>query len=314
MITICQELFRRTNPNAKLKNSRTRGILLGSSPRGKAALFCLASLALSVSPCLRAQQLTASDILKKLGETYQQVQSYQVSAEMVTQITAGELRFNQGQADTPGSSTGGVLYASSPIPVYKSEVELAVVNPGKYRLQIKDPSSEVLVVTDGATSWTYSPTKKEYTEKPLSVATATDPSQSGDKGGNDPARIYESTLINRYRGLANYSSSFTLEKDKQIKIGSDKIECYVLRLKTEKGTHEIWVDKTRFIVWHSQDSDPVSANEIQSPYAMKGVPYQKTLTVDLKAANFNGKLDGGLFAFVPPDKARRVDSLSPQKK
>jgi hypothetical protein len=47
---------------------------------------------------------------------------------------------------------------------------------------------------------------------------------------------------------------------------------------------------------------------------MKGVPYQKILTVDLKAANLNAKLEDGLFAFVPPYKAKKVDSLSPQKK
>jgi hypothetical protein len=63
------------------------------------------------------------------------------------------------------------------------------------------------------------------------------------------------------------------------------------------------------------DSDPVDPNEVHSAYMMKGVPYQKTLTVDLKkAANFNTKLEDGLFAFVPPDKTKKVESLSPQKK
>ena len=293
---------------AKLFSSPTWGPMASAGLRRWTGMSVrLAFLVAFISPCCMPQQLSVSDILNKIGETYEQLRSYQVSAEMVTKITAGEVRFNEGQADDSQGPRGGVMYASSPTPELKSEVELAVTDPGKYRLQVKDSSSEILVISDGVTTWTYSPKKREYTEKFQSP-----PSGKNEK---DAASVYENTFVTRYRNLAKYSSSFTLEKDKQIKIGPDKIDCYVLKLKTPKGVHEIWVDKVRFVVWHSMDSDPVDPNEVHSAYMMKGVPYQKTLTVDLKkAANFNAKLEDGLFAFVPPDKTKKVESLSPQKK
>jgi hypothetical protein len=67
-----------------------------------------------------------------------------------------------------------------------------------------------------------------------------------------------------------------LEKGNQVKVGKERVDCYLLKMETPDGAHEIWVDKTRFIVWRSNDS---------SPAAQEGIALQKTTTVNMKVAN-----------------------------
>jgi len=46
-----------------------------------------------------------------------------------------------------------------------SEIMLAISDPGKFRLDVKDQAGAVVLVGNGQTRWTYMHKKKEYTEE-----------------------------------------------------------------------------------------------------------------------------------------------------
>jgi outer membrane lipoprotein-sorting protein len=234
--------------------------------------------------------VSVNEILAKVSETYRGLQNYQLVADISEEVAAvGDVRSPEG-----GRTTSNFHQSTN------SEVDLAAVNPGKVRLQVKDERREVLLVSDGVTTWTYLPRKKQYTDVATSTAAATQ-SRGDAKAEADILRQNQDLLVNRYQGLARFSSTFVLEKDNQIKVGKERVDCYVLKMETPDGVHEVWVDKNRFIVWRSKDS---------SPAAQEGITLQKTTTVNLKSANVNARLEDSLFTFTPPEKATKVQSLN----
>ncbi len=93
--------------------------------------FCL--------PCY-AQQPSADEILRKVGETYRGLQSYQFIAHEVVEI--------------------------SPSHMSKSDISLSYSAPRKIRLEVRDDDGMSLLVSDGQTRWIYLTNRKQYTTEP----------------------------------------------------------------------------------------------------------------------------------------------------
>jgi len=238
-------------------------------------------LAFSVTAKCSSEQPSVNEILEKVGDVYRGLESYQLVADVSVELAAvGDIRSPEG-----GRATSNFHQSTN------SEIDLAARNPGKVHLQMKDDNHELLVVSDGTTVWTYLPKKRQYVEALKADAKAELPILSH----------YQDLLVNRYRGLSKLDSKFVMQKNNQMKVGKEKVDCYVLRMETSEGAHEIWVDKTRFIVWRSKNS---------SPAAQEGISLQKTTTVNLKSANMNTSIDSDLFIFKPPEKATKVQSLN----
>jgi outer membrane lipoprotein-sorting protein len=240
------------------------------------------SLCCALAPRSYAQQPALEDVLKRVSETYQKLQTYQFVAQKTTELAA------VGTAESP---TGGRAWSN----FHKSEtseIGLAATSPGKFRLDVTDEKGGLVLVNDGQTRWTYVPKRKQYTEEP---ATTTEP---------DVLRSYRVLLVDRFRGISQYASNAVLEKDSQLKIGGDKVACYVLKIQTQHGSYELWVDKDRYIVWRSKHVGPA---------ASEGISLQETTTINLSQANINNDLQANVFQFTPPDKAEKVASLESKK-
>jgi outer membrane lipoprotein-sorting protein len=233
---------------------------------------------------------SVNEILTKVSETYRTLQSYELVADISTEIVAaGEARSPDG-----GRATSNFHQATN------SEVDLAAVGPEKVRLQIKDEKHEILLVSDGVTRWTYLPRKKQYMEAATTTAAA---GQSRPETEAEMELLSQNRdlLVSRYQGILKFRSKFMLEKGNQLKVGKERVDCYLLKMETPDGVYEIWVDKNRFIVWRSKDSGPA---------AQEGITLQKTTTVNVKSANVNTKLDDSMFRFAPPERATKVQSLN----
>ena len=229
--------------------------------------------------CFLSADESVNEILTKVSETYRTRQSFQVTADISTEVVAvGDIRSESGRATSN-------FHQST-----NSQVELATMNPGKIQLEIKDESNEVMILSDGSTTWTYLPRKKQYMEAPSANP------ESAFLGR------YRNILMTRYQEISRFGSKFVMERDNQIRVGKDRVDCYVLKMEGQDGTSEIWVDKNRFIVWRSRDS---------SPTAQEGISLRRTTTVNLKSTNMDTKLDDRIFRFAPPEKATRVQSLTP---
>jgi outer membrane lipoprotein-sorting protein len=246
---------------------------------GMAFLFLCAAVPL---PCY-SQQPALDEILKKVSETYQNLQSYQFVAEKITEIAS------VGSAESPGGGRAWSNFHKSDT----SEIMLAALSPGKFRLDVKDEGGGLVLVSDGQTKWTYLPKRKQYTE-----------ASAAESAETDALKSYRTLLVDRFRNLQQYSSKAVLEKDNQLKIRADKVACYVVKIQGKSGAYELWIDKNRYIVWKSKYIGPA---------ATEGISFQETTTINLSQANINTDLEKSLFQFTPPDKAAKVTSLESRK-
>jgi len=245
-------------------------------------------LSVLFSQCSYGGQLSVDEILKKVSDTYQNLQSYRFVVEQRAQFVAvGSIDSGTAAENSmPGGTISPDFHKET-----VSQIELAEVRPGKIRLLVKDGKNDVLLVSDGQTTWTYLPKLKQYTEE-LRPAGNAEMSNLGE---------IRNLLVNRFRGLSKYGSTATLGRESQIRVGGVKINCYVVKIQTPQLTHELWVDKERFIVLRSKRT-PLRSQE--------GIAMETTITVNTTEASVNSQLADSLFKFTPPEKATKVQSLN----
>lgn len=245
---------------------------------------------------VHAQELSASDILKKIAETYEGVSSFSVVAEKKVDIdtdTIGEMnnQLNPKNEVRVGSHESEYI-----------QVTLVASNR-KAKLLLKHANKEVAVVNDGNTVWTEIPSQHAYTELMATSATAQNRESTEIWGGN-LLLDYESLLDRRFQYLATYQGIARLEHSETLKVGKKRKECYVLTIQ-ERGSpqkQKLWVDKTNFTVWKSVDRSRSSED-------FWGDVLQTTVTLTIKQMTLNSSLDENNFVFTPLGSAKRVDSL-----
>jgi peroxiredoxin/outer membrane lipoprotein-sorting protein len=232
-------------------------------------------LLLAVPSCALAAPPSAPEILNQVAQTYKGLQSYQFVA---TQSTAIMARGVQQSAET--------------------HLALAAVKPDKYRLTFKDDSKEIILVADGETTWTYMPKLKQYTKQQAAM--------SGDDDENDGEQADTLTIALRalvlfYENVARYGPSAMLAKDERVKVGGDRIDCYVVRFQSAKSQHQLWVDKERFVV--------VRHLEV-ARQTMNGVLVEVQINTTWKEAEIKMPPANDLFSFDPPSNAAEVQALN----
>jgi peroxiredoxin/outer membrane lipoprotein-sorting protein len=232
-------------------------------------------LLLAAPSCALAAPPSAPEILNQVAQTYKGLQSYQFVA---TQSTAIMARGVQQSAET--------------------HLALAAVKPDKYRLTFKDDSKEIILVADGETTWTYMPKLKQYTKQQAAM--------SGDDDENDGEQADTLTIALRalvlfYENVARYGPSAMLAKDERVKVGGDRIDCYVVRFQSAKSQHQLWVDKERFVV--------VRHLEV-ARQTMNGVLVEVQINTTWKEAEIKMPPANDLFSFDPPSNAAEVQALN----
>ena len=265
------------------------GSLDGLIPLGK---ILLAFWVLSQVVLLKqsdAAQLSVDEILRKVSENYQNLQSYRFVAERKDEVRA---------MGTASSGTGTVT--SNFQQSFQFQIELAEVRPSKVRLTVKNDFRELLLVSDGEKTWTCLPKKKKYTEESGPPAQTENQPPSEGRPAAAVLEEYRRLLVTRFRNIWKLTPIATLVGDDRIRVGEGMVDCYVINIRTPQFTQELWVDKGRMIVVRFK----------QNPLRPTGgIELQKSVSVDIKAASVNSELEGSLFQFTPPEKAKRVDSL-----
>jgi outer membrane lipoprotein-sorting protein len=236
-----------------------------------------------------AEQPTVEEILKKVAEKYQSLQTYQFVAERVIKVTS---------VSSSGRYGGSLAHSDSPKPTVTSEIMLAVGNRGKFHLEVKEEAGSVVAVSDGQTKWTYMSQQKQYTEEAVTSGAA-DQTESGN-AHPDFFTSYRHLLVDRYRGLSQYGSTAVLEKEDELNVGGERVVCYVIQIKTPQGENEFWVDKDRYIVWRS-------INVGKEVAALSS--FERTIMFNVAEIKVNVDPAESLFQFTPPKKAVKVSSL-----
>ncbi len=263
----------------------------------------LAVLSFAISFCphgAHAQDLSASDLLKKIAETYQHVSSFSVVAGKKV-----DLDTDPGRTEDVGPN---VVQAGS----HQSDdiqVTLMVSSSSKTKLLLREGKTEIVVVCDGKLVWTLIPAQHAYTEVTARSANIETPVYllrigSNDISGADLLREYETLVAARFQSIASYESWAKLEHSETLKVGKDKKECYVLSIQMPGGAQKqkLWVDKTEFTIWKSVDTT-------LGPWGDRGGTLKTTVTVTTEQMVLNPSLDDNNFVFTRPDQAKKVDSL-----
>jgi peroxiredoxin/outer membrane lipoprotein-sorting protein len=225
--------------------------------------------------CVLAAPASAPEILNQVAQTYKGLQAYQFVATKSTEILARGMQ-----------RTG------------ETHLALAAVKPDKYRLTYKDDATEIILVSDGDITWTYMPKLKQYTKQQSAMSSDDD---EGDGQQADTLTTALRALVLFYEGVGQYGASAMLAKDERVKVGSDRIDCYVVKFQSAKSQHQLWIDKERFIVVRHVEVARQTVN---------GMLVEVHLSTNWKEAEIKLPPANDLFSFDPPSSATEVATLN----
>jgi len=203
--------------------------------------------------------MTAGQILARVSDAYRGLKTYQIDA-----------------TDT---------YASQSVSA-ETTLLLAVDEGGKLRLERDDGKNKIVVVSDGETTWNYSPPVHQYSVLPSAASIV-----QGES--DDPVARTENLLVTRYRVLERFGDKAKLDGDQSVKMKGQKVACYVIEAQIDTVHIKLWVDQERYLVLRQDQADP------------SGI-YSK---LEIKQFSTAGPLESDLFKFTPPGNARKVDAL-----
>ncbi len=264
-------------PLAARRSNRSRGELARAPSVDLVGLLGFALLVALAPTCAQAGQLTAGEVLQKTSETYRKLRNYRFMAVKESVLSAMQI-----------AQSG------------ESQITLAVAQPGKVRLNLKNPQQEIIIVSDGETTWTCLPKRKQYSKVSGATSGAGGDDESEGGGETDVLTEMQRVLVGRYQGISRYATEATLGKDERLKVGGKKLDCYVVQLRVKGVTHKLWIDQERFLVLrHKETSTSVA----------QGVHVTQENTLNVKEAEIAIPSESGLFEFTPPAGSSEVATL-----
>ena len=209
-------------------------------------------------------QMTAGQILARVSDAYRGLKTYRIDA-----------------TDT---------YTSQSAEAQTTTLLLAVDEGGKVRLERDDGKNKIIVVSNGDTTWTYSPAVRQYS---VSRSAASTVQGEHEDNADDPVARTENLLVTRYRALDHFADKAKLDGAQSVKAKGQKIACYVVEVQIDRVHIKVWVDQDRFLVLRQDQTDP------------SGVLSK----LEIKQFSSAGPLGSDLFEFTPPANARQVEAL-----
>jgi len=253
-------------------------------------------------------QVSAAEVLARVSSTYRGLHTYRLDAiERLSEFSPGVGKLPLTQANSSVAADMG----------------------GKARVYREDDRGELLIVSNGETTWTNDSALRKYTRE-MAVP---DPEREAEESdfadedlhlagptldtinlGRDGRHLGVNTLtssadllghihnrlIGQYSHIDRYDPDAKLLRRERIKVGDQMAECYVIAL--DEGDHKLWVDEHRFLVLRHQET-------FRFANAPKSII---TLDVDLSDYRIGGPLDPALFEFTPPSGAELVSQLGLQ--
>lgn len=200
-------------------------------------------------------------LLQREAEALQNHSSYQYTEESTMQMTVSGFSVN--------------------VPMMKTLVQAA--QPGRLRVEMKGQGEDTVTMTDGQTTWTYTPAHKRYTKEP----------------GNAAALEALATPLN---SDAQILANAVTRGSETLQLDGAPHECWVVESRVAKGSldgmdlqdavYVSWVDKETGIALQRNAS--AKMKDGPAPGATMQI---KTVRQALK---FDEPLPYSLFAFVPP--------------
>jgi peroxiredoxin/outer membrane lipoprotein-sorting protein len=249
-----------------------RGMKMTPSMRVAFWFVCAALVAMPV----RAE-MSVSEILKRTGENYRGLRNYHIVAEWESTVSL------------PGAMPSTQSF------------DLAAAEGGKVHLIYKQGDAELEIVSNGETTWTWSPKLKKYTKQEVAVASSLSDDSESD-GEEDPGALAQAQrmLIGRFMGLERYGEKAELVKAERVKMRGAKVDCYRVKIDVKQSVYELWIDQQQFLVIRAVQAGQMKTGQ-GSVVARQAISC-KELTV-------GSAPDPDQFKFTPPANATEVQAL-----
>jgi len=244
-------------------------------------LSMLLALACTSFPQERSQ---AEQLLQEVGRTYRNLSSYHFES-----VATDEMDGEEKDEKT------------------RTTLVVAAVKPGKMRVEIKDSTTSLWVLSDGQTTWIYSPAMKQYIRKRV-VPEENDHGEGigGGAGLNSAA----SRLVEAYSRIADNIREARLLSEESVELEGKSIACHVVQVKyankspddSEELSKTFWIDKARYLVLREVSTLRRRANP-------SGGPGEIRRTITFTLARVNGPIPESFFVLTPPAEARQVEEF-----
>jgi cytochrome c biogenesis protein CcmG, thiol:disulfide interchange protein DsbE len=168
-----------------------------------------------------AAQMTASEVLARVSQSYRGLKTYEIHATETFTNVAGR-----------------------GFDVAQTKLLLAVDAGGRLRLEREDAQNTVIVVSNGDARWSYAPALRQYTEQKVASGVVQ------DNRGDDQDAVSETqdVLVGHYRGIDRFGNQATLVRGAKVMSEGRMIDCYVVEIRSKDALLKMWVDKERFLV------------------------------------------------------------------
>jgi peroxiredoxin/outer membrane lipoprotein-sorting protein len=224
---------------------------------------------------VRAQELTARQVLDKVISTYNSLKAVHIVAE------------REESTYRPGRTRASSM-----------ECELAVKPGHRYFSRVKQSHDQASSVSDGDNIWRALDSKKQWSEVSAAALADDNDEESGAKNANrDLHDTLEGMLIYRLLSLAKDAQDPEIAKQVDFKLGHERARCYLIRAHTRSAEIQLTVDRTRFDVLQYTEKSQAPDGKFE-------------VTLKLKLVELNGEVSDSLFHFDPKPGWTEVETLA----
>jgi cytochrome c biogenesis protein CcmG, thiol:disulfide interchange protein DsbE len=231
----------------------------------------------------------AKAILKQVAETYKNLKSYHFEANVKSEQKTESMGMRK-------------LYIS------EEEFVLAAIAPDRSRMESRNPEFSMANISDGQTTWTYSPVRNEYARKAAETAT----NRTGaDRNPMDPLMMFSrvKSVLGDYSRLGDRVKEANIVGEEPVFVSGQMIKCYVIEViysvaavQGSTTSRKLWVDKTRSVILREEDR-----SKSRTPWGSSNDWNRVTI---YSIARVNEQPPNELFSFTPPGGAKEVPELS----
>ncbi len=232
--------------------------------------LCLISLCGAACPVSAAEPPSARDILNKVNAAYSHLSAVHISAK-------------QDQTLTNNAQSG---FATS-------DCEITASGAHQYFVRLKRSGHEAIMASDGETTWRALADQKKWSQM---AAASLDSSDNSPIAMHDLYGYVARTVMGQCMALAAQAEEPRVVKEEDVKVGGQKIPCYVIHCRVGKLDFEVWVDKARFVVLEYRERGETSAGRLEN-------------RVRMTALDLNPQLQDTAFHFQPGKGWAEAESL-----
>lgn len=235
--------------------------------------ICLIVLSLGAARTVFSASPDVGEILRKVGYVYSHLQHYHIVAVRDDSLVQPRVGYS-----------------------HRSVITLDADGPERVRMGLTGEGPNVLIVSDGKTTWHYAPRKNEYTEREAAALLG----EPATEEQSDLLGQMQHLLVGRFVKLWQFEKAAAFKGKTMVEFQGRKTPCDRIVFHLKDMTDQLWIDRSSFLV--------LRENVIQ---AIASAGSRSLVTDNIRITEFgtHAAHSPGFFTFTPPGGAHRVAAL-----